>query len=647
MFGLLNPLALWLAPLIAAPLIIHWLGREPPRARDFPSLLLVRGKLAQAMRRHRVKNWWQLLLRTLVLLLLVLSAANPVWRLHFGGAGLPSPQAAGLLLANDAYGAVPAGRTTVLRQQDHLRRSLDSLTAGHCTTEPLLRDATVSPAARLGRYAEGVTQLLRRAGSAASFQLYLPVFAWSDLEAVRGTLAQALRAHPGWRLVLTEYPEAAAALSPFGDLHLAFPKPGFAEVRARRRAGVADFANAVWTPVNASPQTVPAAADSFSLTFPLPPSGWMAGELAPPAAAAARFAFAHTPISLRVPAPATLCHVGNPFASLASLGQGGLRLHVQTLASPQALQNSTCDVLYLADPAGLDADALERAAEILRGGGKVIVGLGRNTDPSLLNRGLLEPLQVGRLTTLASHAAKAVRPETAALARLGWPAAAWGDPGNVNTEITFIPDPGTAVLLTAGGDPILAYRQVGRGALLLWTTDVNNPDWTDLGLGPWLALVHQAFAAGTWSAGSGLLEVASDSVFHWSGAEDTALRVRDPQGAEFFRVRRDPGGWSLGPFDRLGIYSVATGSDTLRLAVRLQPGPAPAAAAWKGERARFLAEWGALRPRLFLRRADAAGPLYGGWRLRTALLVTAALLLLLEGFISLRLAPGRPAAARE
>src|SRR5215217_3404931 len=103
MFSLLNPFLLWFAPLLAAPLLIHFLGRAEPKTRDFPSLLPVQGILARAMQRHRLKNWLLLLLRTLMLLCLLLAAANPVWRTR----GFAPPAATGLLLHNGVYGEAP------------------------------------------------------------------------------------------------------------------------------------------------------------------------------------------------------------------------------------------------------------------------------------------------------------------------------------------------------------------------------------------------------------------------------------------------------------------------------------------------------------------------------------------------------------
>ena len=194
-------------------------------------------------------------------------------------------------------------------------------------------------------------------------------------------------------------------------------------------------------------------------------------------------------------------------------------------------------------------------------------------------------------------------------------------------------------LLAAGDAPILVHRRAGAGALLLWTTDVDDPEWTDLGAGPWVSLAHQAFLSGTWTSGIGLKTVASDSVLRIPAPEGAKVRVIDPDGNAFPGLSGPPGNRMAGPFEHLGVYGVETGSDTARIAVILAENrTAPAPRRWEEERARFLAA-AEFQGRVVFRGAGEVSPGYGGTRLRLGMLLLAALLLFAEGAVSLRLAP--------
>ncbi len=458
MLGLLNPLVFWLAPLLAAPLLIHFLGRQEPRLRDFPSLMPVRGRLTQAMQRHRLKNWLQLLLRTLALLFLLLAAANPLWRPRNG---LTPPAAAGLLIHNGAYGAVFLDGETVLASEQRMRHSLDSLTFGHGQEELLFPEISGrEPSARFGSYTDALSRLLAKANETASFHLYLPVFDWRDLEESQPLLTRALRQYPGLRLILTEYPEARERLTPFSGSRLGFPTKNSVALRTGLTPLAEGSAPILWTPEGESSREISVSGDSVKIEMPVPLAGWLKGEISLPPPAGDRFAFPSLAVSARIPPPSTLCHVGNTFASLASLGRGGLRAPVKSFADARELGSEPCGLLYLADPKNMEDALLERAAEILRNGGKVIVGLGRNSDLALLNRSLLEPLGIGRLAELKSHDAVPAKPDAAAFASLGMRTGNWGEPGVVKSHLALVRDSGTAVLLSAGDDPILVHRKI-------------------------------------------------------------------------------------------------------------------------------------------------------------------------------------------
>ncbi len=192
--------------------------------------------------------------------------------------------------------------------------------------------------------------------------------------------------------------------------------------------------------------------------------------------------------------------------------------------------------------------------------------------------------------------------------------------GTVRKRFAFLPDSGTDILLYQSGgtgvnegparpgegparpgegparpgegprpgegqsareNAVLAGRDFYRGKALLWTTDLDDLNWSDLGVSPITPLLHQAFQESGSEERAHNLSVASDSVFTLDLASDgseagagpgePALHpeVRDPEGRAFTRVRLDGHRLHIGPFDRLGIHRVILGRDTSAFAVNL------------------------------------------------------------------------------
>jgi hypothetical protein len=662
MFGLLNPFLLWLAPLLAAPLIIHFLGRAEPKVRDFPSLLPVRGQLARAMQRHRLKNWLQLLLRTLVLLCLLLAAGGLVWR---SPSRWTPPESTALLVHNGAYGAIPSVREA----QSRLRRGLDSLAPGRGTAALVIPDAPPGrTAARFGRYPEAVSRLLRQTDAtdpSAASHVFLPVFDTRDLDGLGEIVRPWLEKHPRGRVALLDYAgqqRTPELLSPFSGLDADFSREGQVTLRAalnpRAREGMKDRAP-VWVPEKGAFRETRVEDGRAEIVLPLPDSGDVSGAFTWNGPQARDYAESLFAVTYRIPPPATLCVLAprSGWMARATLGEGGKRLKVRALLSAAELGAGDCNLLYLSDPENPDASMLARAAAVLRTGGKVIVGTGRHTDAALLNRNLLIPLGTGRLT-LESHGSLAAQARPDALAKLGLRAAGWGRVGAVRTHLGFAPGAETRVLLSAKRNgreiPLLLHQRAGGagGELLLWTTDIGDPEWSDIGLGPWAALMHQAFLGASnrgWAGGPASRALDSDSAGFFPGDEAAgdAPVVRDPQGSAA-PWRPEPGGGRAGPFDRTGLHRLEYPGDSARpglgFAVRLASGrlgPDP-----RGDKEPWDRFYAALGESAAARAARVSEPdqwrsLYGGFNLRLSLLILAALLLFAEGVVSLRLSPFR------
>ncbi len=691
MFSFLTPALFWLAPLLAVPLAIALMGRAQPKTRDFPSLLPVRESLQRAMRKHRLKNWLQLILRTLAILFLLLAAAGPVWRGH---SLLQPPGSAILLLHNGAYAALPSPGTgePLFDQQNALHRQLDSLTGGNTYVERLIPDEGIPGAtvgkntendvsmtpfvARFGSPAEGYTRLLhngayaaRRSGRQGTLHVFVPIFDTREADALAKAARPWLEAHPEARLIVTDYGSTAARLRAFGPVVADFTKEGMVTLHAPSAAAQQPPR---WSTARTQrPASVKTGGGVTRVEVVIPLSEqrgtqWISGTFTLQDADSARnkVAFASVSAVFRVPPPATLCHVGprGAAASLATLGEGGQRLRIRSLV-PENLGMTTdwtdCKLLYLANPPNADAALLARAAAVIRSGGKVILETGPHTDPVLWNRNLLVPLGLGRLTVAgpvaASRSPVAAYPVAAGLATVGIRAERWGAPGKVTTAFGFQPATGTTVLLTTEsrtGDalkgtkplPLLVERAVGGGEILLWTTSLSEPTWSDIGLGPWAALAHQAILAKAWAAGIESRSIDTDSQLVIADADkgegedvgEGTLRVFGPQGDRFREMRGEPGGWILGPFNRQGVYRVESAHDTTWFAATLAEPPPPFQAS---DRVRFRELLGetAGRQTLLLDADEDWRKLYGGVRLRSVLLGIAALLLFAEGVVSLRL----------
>lgn len=77
MFTLLNPLLLWGAAAVAAPILIHLLLRQRPRPRPWAAMRWLLAAMQAAQRRYKLTNLLLLLLRCLVVAALALALSRP------------------------------------------------------------------------------------------------------------------------------------------------------------------------------------------------------------------------------------------------------------------------------------------------------------------------------------------------------------------------------------------------------------------------------------------------------------------------------------------------------------------------------------------------------------------------------------------
>jgi hypothetical protein len=696
-FTLLNPISLWFGALLAVPLAIHFMGRQRLQRQPFPSLLLVKEGFARSMRRHRLKNLLLLIIRTLLIACLLLALSNPALESKQAAA---KPEQSLALIHDGIYGKLPApanagspgfGREAAPRGKDLLEtqrlrvKALDSAQGLRTRTFTVIEDGPGAGEAsqRFGDYGEAVRRLLPTLGPGTALA-GLPVFSWQDLAGCQADLLGALREHAGLQIALTDFTGITPRLAAFSGLRARpaadAPTVSVAALLSPAAAGQGGKAQ-VWLDGRLL-QEVTASGGRMEAILPLGTGPRTEGRFAfLPSGSAEGFAAADLHFCFPEAGAWSLAHAGSALVSLPSQGRETYFRRILHVASARdipwdgtpeasdAAQNlskragpkgarAPLRLVYLAAERGAPPEAYARAIEFVKRGGRLIVATGRESDIPLLNRFLLQPLRLGRLGSLADSAGP-VRADAAGLARvgraLGDPAAAAKGLGAVRKRYAFAPDSGTAVLLSEGGSAVLAERDFHAGRVLLWTTDLDDLEWTDLGVSPLIPLLHQAFqepAAGERAAD---LSVAADSLFvsqaPAGAAEaetDAPAEVRDPEGRPFTRVRSDGGRLRIGPFDRLGAYRVIRGKDTSGFAVNLLPAassaanaPSPASDGWQAAEARakdaFLAACSPYPGRVaLLGPADPLSARTSARRLWPALLLGAILLLFLEGLIAYR-----------
>lgn len=676
--------------------MIHFLGRQRLRKQPFPSLLLVRERFAKSMHRHRLKNLLLLIIRTLLILCLMLALSNPAMEarkasvrpdvsvalIHNGIYGSLGPERVeggvrqAPALSSGAKGRPPSG---TLDAQWKRIQDMDSTQKGKTLAVPAITDGPGAKevSQRYGDYGEAVRRALGALGTApGAAQLLLPVFDWAEAASARGDLERALKESPGLRILLVDHGGAAAGVNAFSGLKAtASPESPTLKVNARLSPSAAEKGGKAQVFLNGRPfQEAASIGGRVEVTLPLGEGPRTAGRFSLPGSG-----FAAPDLHFCFPEAGewSLAHAGSALASLPSLGRETyFRRIIHVAASRDIPWNGLPErgtragggalrLVYLAAERGAQPEVYARAVEFVKRGGRLIIGVGRESDIPGLNRFLLQPLRMGRLGNLQDVAAGVpVRADRRALTRFGALPVDQVSLGAVRKRFAFAPDSGAEILLSQGSPPeaVLASRDFHRGQALLWTTDIDDLEWSDIGVSPLIPLLHQAFQ----EAGAGdravNLAVASDSLYTFAadpdvgregtGYADAAARpmVLDPEGRAFTKVRADGSRLRIGPFDKLGIHLIVSGKDTSAFAVNLarlesRPGAASGSASVPdGElpartdaeaRSVFMDAFKPYHGRVIALSPDEPAAVHASVRkLWPALLLAALLLLFLEGLIS-------------
>lgn len=551
----LSPWLLFGALGVAVPILVHLLSRYRHRRLEWAAMELLRRAVHVKTRRIRLEDLLLLLLRCLAVLLVALALARPTTR---GGSALGEP-GAGVVVALDgsmSMRALADGESRFDHALDKTRDILQTARPGDPTSLILMaaaprvllrnvgyqpdridraladlqaRPETLNLEAALEEAADMLDEM-----TAPNTELHLVTDAqrstWANLsERSRRTLQTLAREH---RLFIVPVRDDAVENLAVTDFHLASGSLRQGEI-VRFTARVANLGNASRSAVRVSLLEDGRTVDRAFISAVAPgetaavPFFHRPAEPGPSRLVArverdrldadnARFAAVHVRQNTRV-----LVADGDPFDA----GRGGAADFIARALAPDnpsitnSLSVSTApwlnlpslaldrfDLLVLANVPDLPevtADALRR---FVRRGGGLIVYLGDNVRPAVLNQRLNReptPLLPAELLRVATHGfdrddAARLDPDVPAHPIVdvlaSFPQETLAD-SRFLKHMAVAPRPGARALLRLdNGDPLLLEHRFGRGGVLLFTSSADR-SWNDFALSPLSpALLHQAAA---------------------------------------------------------------------------------------------------------------------------------------------------------
>lgn len=685
MFSLLTPFSLWLTAALAVPLAIHFLGRQKLKSQNFPSLLLIREKFSRAMQKHRLKNLLLLIIRTLLLLCLLLALANPTWNAL--SHKTEKPDLSIVLINNGIYGKMHVDENQTFQDlqlhriikydsANQIQSKIEALILGGGQGDGLgdglgagLGRATIS-SERFGNYSEALLHAFKNVSAQSGItEIQIPVFNWEEIQSAQELLGTALQDHPGLRVTLLNFENAESKLRPFSEvksiphqsdptilLRASWSKAAQKmvernETRSKNKIIVSANERILFEidPTDTKNQA------NIEVTVPLSQSSEIVGKFS-----IGKEIFAAPDFYFRFPKmdELNLLHTGSTLTSLPSLGRESFNHKITHLASSKGIPwDKKYNVIYLSNEKGAPSEAnsevYSRLLEFVKQGGRLIISVGESSDIPMLNRFLLQPLRLGRLGNL-------VRTSSSEKLGITQDSRTWlenlsndlGPLGHAEKRFEFFPDSGNKILIGGGQSnaAILVGQNYYRGRVLLWTTDVDDLTWTDLGVGPVLPLFHHAFENARTDNLSIPFYIASDSVLVWKDEQGAALlpnktsdingsynpKVIDPNGDEFPKVQRlqeQNTVLRIGPFDKLGIYKICRKEkDTTFFAVNLAKRNSNS----ESSKAELLKTLKPFQSRIkVLSESEISSSESGSEALWPKLIVAAILLLFLEGLIAL------------
>ena len=591
----LNPFFLFGLAAAAIPILIHLFTRRRPRERPFSSLEFLSEVNQSEIRRLRLKQWLLLVLRTLAVACLALAIARPAVR---GAIGPRSTAATSLVVLVDRSGSMGAMSANGGTLAGDARRVVEDLLATLGPSDDFLlvpydrapEPVTPEPSAdvaRLRRAAQAleasadVTDHTRALELAArslenTHALNRELFWLSDFQSAGFTRGDA-RVPPSapagpWdrsRVYLVPFEPRSRANAALTDVALAPSEGGAAlsvtgasfdapagdlavEIRSGDRAIGRGFINlptrgeaSALLPIDAVPEmggTAKIPEDALPLDNTRAFAAGRAGTLR---------------VLLREDGPPSALRLaleaGSPASGIAveAVDPGSLPLRL-----------GEADVLVLNDLERLGPIELQAVLDWVRGGGAMLVALGRRADPAFWNTTVLDALSAGSAGGLAEapqNAAWRLTRRVAGHATLAGFAARPGEPlssARFRTVREFRPGASARVLL-AFDDAHPALIEASRSLVFTAPLDAEASDFTVSGA--FLPLVHQSVKVlGRGTAAASL--VPGDR--YRAPASTGVWRIEDEAGREVPSELSAQGGTTRlisDPLQRTGLYRVLQG----------------------------------------------------------------------------------------
>ena len=590
----LNPLYLFGLAAAAIPVVIHLFTRKRPREVPFSSLEFLTEVNKSEIRRIQLKQWLLLLLRTLAVAALAVAMSRPALKASAGPRGGASTTIVALVdrsgsmgaltrngpLMNDARRLVESLLATLGPSDEMLLIPYDEgpspVSPRPISDVPRMRAAlqALAPSARATDHRRALAlaaQSLREShalnrelfwisdfqatgfpeGSAPS----IPAGPWSDVRTYLVPLASARRGN----VALTD---ASLAPAESGQA-LAVRGTSFGAPAGDRAISIVEVGSGADLGRGFLPVQERGESDAL---IPLARSPEQGGRASLPEDELPldnqRVFAAGRSGTLRV----LLRHEGEPTPLALALAAGspasGLVVeNVDAATLPARLKDA--DVLVLDDLERMGPAELQATLDFLRGGGAMLLVLGRRADPAFWNGALLRDLGIGVLEDLEQAGAGAgwrLRRRVAGHPVLaGFPAR----PGEALSSARFttirrlIPGNGARVLLEFDRDhPALVES---RAALaFLAPLDAEASDFPVSGA--FLPLLHQAVKV----LGRGTAAASLEPGQRYSAPAGTgAWRIEDEQGGEIpAQLVTAEGATRLlsAPLERPGLYRVLQGS---------------------------------------------------------------------------------------
>ncbi len=208
-----NPSLFWLAPLVAAPLLIHMFVRARPPVFNFSSNRFLSRIMRARLRMNRPIDIIVLILRTLAFILLLLVFTRPVWFMHGGFDSVLDPHTTVVLIdASASMGYVESGRTRFAEACASASEILDDMKPGDSANLIFMRAEPVAALPDPGLNRSHLQETLRQAecsqGAAnieAAMGLALDMLAKS--EGVKELCVISDFQASAWRDLKPEFPE--------------------------------------------------------------------------------------------------------------------------------------------------------------------------------------------------------------------------------------------------------------------------------------------------------------------------------------------------------------------------------------------------------------------------------------------------------